>query len=133
MDEVFDVTDVTDVTGGLGGLCLDGRVRYADHLRATICALHRVYLSVLVSLDERRTGGRMGARRIARSVRQGGAARHVERSALVNRIVHTSQVLASRFVFRFGSRFALRGSGVRGSRFPVRRSVSGARTPNPEP
>ena len=51
MDEVFDVTDVTDVTGGLGGLCLDGRVRYADHLRATICALHRVYLSVLVSLD----------------------------------------------------------------------------------
>ena len=66
MDEVFDVTDVTD---GLGWLCLDERVRYADHLRATICALHRVYLSVLVSLDVEENWRADGARRWAAGLR----------------------------------------------------------------
>ena len=34
-----------------GGLGLDGKIQFVDHIRATIAALHRTYLSVLAALD----------------------------------------------------------------------------------
>ena len=35
----------------LSGLGLDGKIQFADHLRASIAALHRTYLGVIAALD----------------------------------------------------------------------------------
>lgn len=56
----------------LRALELDGKIQFADHLRASMAATHRVYLSVLASLDDEENWRPDGATSMGRWV----AARH---------------------------------------------------------